>query len=87
MGHFMRDSIIKSLNFLVWLLGAIIFLAGLISGVAIMSLPQGGFLQGLMVIIGAAIYAILTLGFYFIAVGIYDHTKRTADATERMANR
>ncbi len=84
----MRDKIINSLSTVIWIFSILILLGGLIGGVAVMANPyQGGFLPGLIVIVGAVIYAILILGFYFMQLGIYEHTKRTAEAVEKLANR
>lgn len=84
----MREKIIRSLSTVVWIFSILMLLGGLIGGVAVMANPyRGGFFPGLMVIVGTVIYAILILGFYFMQLGVYEHTKRTAEAVEKLANR
>ena len=83
----MRDKIISALTFLIWVLGAILLSGGFFAGIAVMSDPSGGFFKGIFVMLIAVIYAILTLGFYFIASGIYENTRRTAAAVDKLANR
>ncbi|MCQ0971314.1 hypothetical protein MLD63_12860 [Paracoccus sp. TK19116] len=65
-------------------LGAI---AVLIGGGAALFGPQGGILQALAIWIGGALYLIIMGGFVYLGLGIYNNTRRTAEAVERMANR
>ncbi len=47
----------------------------------------GGPLAGLLVLIVGGIYLILVGGFMYLGLGIYQNTKRTAEAVERLAGR
>lgn len=48
---------------------------------------QGGPLVGLAILIGGAIYVIFIGGLLYMGLGIYQNTKRTAAAVEKLANR
>ena len=48
---------------------------------------NGGFFAGIGVLIGGAIYVILTAGMLYLFLGIYQNTKRTADAVEELKNK
>lgn len=76
----MKDFVIRAMEFLVWVVGALVLLGGILAGVAFMSQGQ---MQGLAFIIGAPIYAIMLCGGFFVAIGIYYNTKRMADAMEK----
>ena len=56
----------------------------LIGAIAAMFSPQGGILQ---VLIGGTIYMILLGGMIYLGLGIYNNTRRTAEAIERLADR
>ena len=43
----------------------------------------GGPLMGLGILIGGALYLVLLGGFAYLAIGIYQNTKRTAEALEK----
>ncbi|WP_170166982.1 hypothetical protein [Paracoccus methylarcula] len=45
---------------------------------------QGGFLQGLLVWAIGAIYLVLMGGMIYLGLGIYNNTRRTADAIEQL---
>ena len=47
----------------------------------------GGPLMGLVVLIVGAVYLILVGGFMYLGIGIYQNTKRTAEAVEKLASR
>ena len=64
----MRQLIIKSFETIIWIVGALIVLAGLIGGVAMIA---DGQVQGLLLIIFAPLYAILIMGMFFIAIAIF----------------
>lgn len=81
----MRQLIINSFDILVWVFGGFIMLASLITGIGAMA--QGQALAGLAIILGGAIYAVLMMGVFFIAIGIYQNTKRTAEAVAGMTFR
>ncbi|MFQ5624187.1 MAG: hypothetical protein ACE5FS_12435 [Paracoccaceae bacterium] len=80
----MRHLIIKSLDVIIWIVAGIITIAGV--GAGLMAISQGQ-LVGLAMIIGAPIYAIIFAGMFFLVIGIYDNTKRTAEALEGGAGR
>ncbi|MBU3031792.1 hypothetical protein [Paracoccus marinaquae] len=65
-------------------LGAICVLLG---GIAMMFNPQGGILPGLAVWVVGSIYLILLGGMIYLGLGIYNNTRRTAEAVERLAGR
>lgn len=78
--------------FITWferLVGVIIILAAiavLIVGIATMAGATGqpgGFLVGLMVLVFGAVYIVLLGGGLYLGLGIYQNTKRMADAMER----
>lgn len=81
----MRHAIIRSFDVLVWLMAALLALGGLVVGG--MAMGQGEGLAGLLIIVGGILYAIIFAGMLFLVVGIYENTKRTADAVERMGGR
>ena len=76
----MRQAIINSLDILIWVLGALIALGGVIGGIA--TLAQGQ-IMGLAFIVGGLLYAVVFMGMFFLIIGIHNNTKRTADAIER----
>lgn len=83
----MRDFFIiwmeRIINVVV-ILGAIaVFLGGL----AVMRSPQGGVLPGVMTWIVGAIYLIMMGGMVYLGLGIYNNTRRTAEAVERLSQR
>lgn len=47
----------------------------------------GGPLAGLAVLIGGGLYLIVIGGFMYLGLGIYQNTKRAADAIERLASK
>ncbi len=80
----MRQTIISSLDIIIWILGGLIAVASVVMG--IMALAQGQ-LQGLGIIVGGLLYAVVFMGMFFLVIGIHDNTKRTADAVEKLASR
>lgn len=80
----MRELIIKSLDMIVWIVAGLIALAGVIAGV--MALGQGE-VAGLVIIIGGLLYAVVFAGMFFLMIGVYTNTKRTAEAIEKLAAR
>jgi hypothetical protein len=80
----MRDFVIKSLDILIWVVGGLIAIGGIIVGM--MALGQGQ-MQGILFIILAPIYAIIFCGMFLLAIGVYNNTRRTAEALEKMASR
>ncbi|MGL5008243.1 MAG: hypothetical protein ACRC6I_00045 [Paracoccaceae bacterium] len=80
----MRDFVIKSLDVLIWVVGGLIAVGGIILG--LMAIGQGQ-MQGILFIIIAPIYAIIFCGMFLLAVGVYHNTRRTAEALEKLASR
>lgn len=80
----MRDIIIKIFDVMIWIIGGLVAVGGLIAG--IVTLAQGE-VVGLGIIIGGVLYAIMIMALLFIAIGVYYHTRRTAEALEKLANR
>lgn len=58
-----------------------------VGGIAVMFSPTGGFLQGLLTWVFGAIYVILMGGMIYLGLGIYNNTRRTADAVEELTRR
>lgn len=80
----MRDFVIKSLDILIWVVGGIIAIGGVIAG--LFAIGQGE-MQGIAIIIIAPLYAILFCGLFLLAIGVYNNTRRTAEALEKLAAR
>ena len=81
----MRDKVINSLNILVWVLAGLIVLGSL--GVGMVAMSQGMALQGLAMMVGGIIYAIILCGMIFLFLDIRDNTRRTAEAVEALNKR
>ena len=81
----MRDKVINSLNILVWVLAGLIVLGSL--GVGMVAMAQGMALQGLAMMVGGIIYAIILCGMIFLFLDIRDNTRRTAEAVEALNKR
>ena len=84
----MRDFFINSLEMLINILVVLMVIGVLIMAVVVMAEGRnGGFFAGIGVLIGGAIYVILTGGMLYLFLGIYQNTKRTAEAVEAMKNK
>jgi len=87
----MRDFFIRSLEIVinvvvVLALIAIVAIAGMVAfggGRGMGPMGFGGPLAGLMILIGGILYLIIVAGFMYLGLGIYQNTKRTAEAIER----
>lgn len=81
----MRDFFIlwmeRIINVVVVLGAAMIVIGALIT----MFSAQGGFLQGLAVLVVGSLYLILMAGMIYLGLGIYNNTRRTAEAVEKLA--
>ena len=66
------------------ILGALVVLG---AGLAIMFSPNGGFLQGLATWAFGFVYLILMGGIVYLGLGIYNNTRRTAEAVEALTRR
>lgn len=93
----MRDFFIRSLEVLINILMVVLILGVILVSIAAMAGmgnfrvagmdAGGGVLMGLAILIGGSLYIILIGGFMYLGLGIYQNTRRAADALERMANR
>lgn len=87
----MRDFFINSFEILVNVIVVLLSLGVLVAaGVAAFGGSMGpgapgGPLVGLGILIGGGIYVIFIGGFMYMGLGIYQNTKRTADAVEKLA--
>ena len=91
----MRDFFINSLEILVSVfvvllgLGVLVFAAMAAFGGGGGMGPGGmsGPLAGVAILIGGALYVIFIGGFMYMGIGIYQNTKRSAEALEKLASR
>ncbi|MFZ5709900.1 MAG: hypothetical protein ACOY4T_09495 [Pseudomonadota bacterium] len=83
----MRDFFIGYLEKVLNVLVVLAFLALLIvAGIAAAGggeMGRAGPLAGLFILIVGAIYLVVVFGFLYLGLGIYQNTKRTAEALER----
>lgn len=78
----MRDFFIGALDKLVAVI-VILMIIGVVAGaVAAAMSPMGGALPAIGVLVGGALYVILTGGMLYLFLGIYHNTKRTAEILE-----
>lgn len=81
----MRDFFIRSMEQIInvfVIIGAVIIL---ITAISMMFSPYGGFLRGVGFLIAGGIYLVLMAGAIYLGLGIYENTKRTAEAVERLS--
>jgi hypothetical protein len=90
----MRDFFINSFEILVGViivlmgLGVVIFAGMAAFGGANMGPgAPNGLLAGLLILIGGGLYVIFIGGLMYLGLGIYQNTKRTAAAVEKLAAR
>ena len=89
----MRDFFINSFEMLVGVIVVLLSLGVLVSaamaafGGGMGMGGQSGLLMGLAILIGGAIYVIFIGGLMYMGLGIYQNTKRTAAAVEKLAAR
>lgn len=84
----MRDFFINSLGMLINILVVIMIIGVVIAaGSTLFSAYGGGLLPALGILIGGAAYVVLTAGMLYLFLGIYENTKRTAEAMEAMKNK
>ncbi|WP_299352556.1 hypothetical protein [uncultured Shimia sp.] len=83
----MRDFFINSLEKIVSAIIVLMSLGVVLGGLGTMFTPEGGIIPGLMVWAFGAVYVLVMGGMMYLALGIHDNTKRTAEATERMADK
>jgi hypothetical protein len=87
----MRDFFINSFEKLVSIIIVVMGIGIVVVALGIMSSGQemgpggpGGVLAGLLMLIGGSIYLIFIGGIMYLGLGIYQNTKRTADAVEKL---
>ncbi len=80
----MRQTIINSLDIIIWILGGLIAVASVVNGIWMLALGQ---VTGLALIVGGLLYAVAFMGMFFLVIGIHNNTKRTAEAIEKLASR
>lgn len=73
----MRDFFIDWAEKLLTVLIAFMVLAVVIAGFGAMFAPQGGFFQGLGILIGGTLYVIVMGGVMYLVFGIYRNTQKT----------
>lgn len=86
----MKNFFIRALERImavVLVLGAIGVVIGSVVVMAMPAIEGGGILGGLLLLVGGLVYVMIIGGVVFLGIGIYDNTKRSAEALERMANR
>ena len=91
----MRDFFIDSLEVLVGVIVVIMALVVVVAAGAVafgggqMMGPGGmsGPLAGVGILIGGALYVIFIGGFMYMGIGIYQNTRRSAEALEKLAAR
>jgi hypothetical protein len=90
MGTDMRDFFIRSFELLVGVIIVIMSIVIVIAAFAAMfgtgmgPMGQGGgILAGLAILVGGAIYIIFIGGIMYLGLGIYQNTKRAAEALDR----
>jgi len=90
----MRDFFINSLEVLVGVIVVILGIGVLVAAAAATfgggggmgpgGMGGGGPLVGIAILIGGGLYIIIVGGFLYMGIGIYQNTRRTADAVEKL---
>ncbi|AGT07377.1 hypothetical protein [Paracoccus aminophilus] len=83
----MRDFFIRSMEQIINALVVLGAIAVVMTAIMVMGSPQGGLVRGIAVLIFGAIYLVLMAGMVYLGLGIYNNTRRTAEATEEIARR
>lgn len=88
----MRDFFINSFEKLVGVIIILLSLGVVIGGIVTMfggmgPAGRGGFLPGLAVLIAGGVYIIFIGGVMYLGLGIYQNTKATAEAVQRLADK
>lgn len=86
----MRNFFISSLELVINVAVVVMTIAVLIVGVAVMLTPGymgGGFLRGVMVLVGGGVYVLIMGGVLYLGLGIHANTRRTAELLEELARR
>lgn len=93
----MRDFFINGFEILVGIIIVLLGIGVLVAagaaafgggGTMVQGMPmQGGPLMGLAILVGGFLYLIFIGGLMYLGLGIYQNTKKTAAAMERMAGK
>lgn len=83
----MRDFFISSLEKIVTVIIIVMIIGVIAAGLGTMFNQQGGFIAGIGVLLAGAVYVLIMGGMLYLALGVYDNTKRTAEAVERLADK
>jgi len=83
----MRDFFISSFEKLVSLIVVLMVIGTVILAIAAMASPEGGFIPALLVLVVGSLYTIMMGGMLYLALGVYNNTKRTAEAVEILAKK
>lgn len=83
----MRNFFIRSMEQIINVLVVLGVIGVLLTALATLSHPAGGLIRALAVLVFGAIYLVLMAGAIYLGLGIYDNTRRTAEATEALARR
>ena len=83
----MRDFFIRSLELIINVVVVIGAIAVVVGAGVVMFSPQGGFLRGLFTLLGGTLYLLMVGGVFYLGLGIYNNTRRTAEAVEALSRR
>jgi len=94
----MRDFFIRAMELIVNVLMILLFVGLLLVSLAAMAglgdfrmagmtFPGGTVVLGLAMLVFGGLYLLLIGGFLYLGLGIYQNTRRTAEALERLASR
>lgn len=83
----MRDFFIQSFEMIVNVIVVVLAVGVVVGAIGTMFSDEGGFLQGLMVLIGGAVWVLFTGGIMYLGLGIYQNTRQTHEAIQRLADR
>lgn len=83
----MRDFLISSLNNLVSIIVVLTMIGAVLGALTILNDPQAPYptVSALAVLIGGFVSTVVFGGSVFLLIGIYENSKRTADALEKQA--
>jgi len=83
----MRQFFINSLEVLATVVIVLMAIGVVGAGFMTFGMPNGGFLTALAVWIFGGVYVLLVGGAIYLFLGIYDNTKRSAEALEKLLAR
>ena len=88
----MRDFFINALEKLIAVVVVLLGLGVLAASIGIMFAPAqpgqpSGVLPGLLVLVLGAVYVLFVGGFMYLGLGIYQNTRKTAEAVAKLAER